>query len=101
MQCLQVLAYALVGLTFFFAPQVKLKRIRVTIQQAVQEKMNNVEKFKLPANISGQNHKEVWAQDKELIKQLEEEISQLQKKSTELEQLSQNEDNLHFLQVIS
>lgn len=94
LHCLQVL-------TLFPPSQVKLKRIRVKIQQAVQERLSKVEKFKRPLNISGQNQKEAWAQNKELIKQLEEEISELQRRNTELEQLSQNEDNLHFLQVTS
>ncbi|CAK6975564.1 E3 ubiquitin-protein ligase TRIM47-like [Scomber scombrus] len=79
--------------------KVKLKRIKVKIQQAVQERLSKLEKFKRPVNISGQNQKEAWAQNKELIKQLEEEISELQRRNTDLEQLSQNEDNLNFLQM--
>lgn len=63
--------------------------------------MSKVEKIKLSVDRSGENPKEAWAQNKELVQQLEEEISELQRKNTELEQLSQTEDNLHFLQVCS
>ncbi|XP_042258131.1 E3 ubiquitin-protein ligase TRIM47-like, partial [Thunnus maccoyii] len=74
--------------------KVKLKKIKMKLQQAVQERLSKVEKIKLNANINGENQKEAWMQSKELIKQLEEEISELQRKNTELEQLSQTEDNL-------
>ncbi|XP_018518084.1 E3 ubiquitin-protein ligase TRIM47 [Lates calcarifer] len=78
--------------------KVKLKRIRIKLQQAIQERVSKVEKIKLSVDRSGENPKEAWAQNKELVQQLEEEISELQRKNTELEQLSQTEDNLHFLQ---
>lgn len=83
----------------FFCPQVKLKRRRIKLQQAIQERLSNVEKVKLSVDLSGDNPTEAWGQKKELISQLEEEISELQRRHNELEQLSQTEDNLHFLQV--
>ncbi|XP_070710622.1 E3 ubiquitin-protein ligase TRIM47-like [Pempheris klunzingeri] len=78
--------------------KVKLKRRGTKLQQAIQERLCKVEKIKLSVDL--QKHpKEACAQNKELIRQLEEEISELQRKEAELEQLSQTEDNLHFLQV--
>lgn len=71
------------------------------LQQAIQERLSKVEKIKLSVDLSGENPKEAWAQNKELIRQLEEEISELQKRNTELEQLLQTEDSLYFLQVCS
>ncbi|GLD64703.1 E3 ubiquitin-protein ligase TRIM39-like protein [Lates japonicus] len=85
----------------YWEVQVRLKRIRIKLQQAIQERVSKVEKIKLSVDRSGENPKEAWAQNKELVKQLEEEISELQRKNAELEQLSQTEDNLHFLQVCS
>lgn len=67
------------------------------LQQAIQERLSKVEKIKLSVDLSGE--KEAWAQNRELIRQLEEEVSELQRRNTELEQISQTEDNLHFLQV--
>lgn len=71
------------------------------LQQAIQERLSKVEKIKLSVDLSGENPKEAWAQNRELIRQLEEEISELQRRNAELEQISQTEDNLHFLQVKS
>ncbi|KAM7377091.1 hypothetical protein PAMA_013733 [Pampus argenteus] len=79
--------------------RVILKRIRMKLQQAVQEKLSKIEKIKLPVNISGENPKETWTQNKAAVKHLEEEISELRRKNADLEQLSQTEDDLHFLQV--
>ncbi|TDG99578.1 hypothetical protein EPR50_G00195630 [Perca flavescens] len=79
--------------------KVKLKWRRVKLQQAIQERLIKVDKIKLSVDLSGENPKEAWAQNKELIRQLEEEISELQSRNTELEQLSQTEDDLHFLQM--
>ncbi|KAF1380785.1 hypothetical protein PFLUV_G00167590 [Perca fluviatilis] len=79
--------------------KVKLKWRRVKLQQAIQERLSKVDKMKLSVDLSGENPKEALAQNKELIRQLEEEISELQSRNTELEQLSQNEDDLHFLQM--
>ncbi|XP_071315172.1 E3 ubiquitin-protein ligase TRIM47-like [Trachinotus anak] len=76
----------------------KLKWRRMKLQQAIQERLSKVEKIKLSVDRGGENPKDSWAQNKELVKQLEEEISELQRKNAELEQLSQTEDNLHFLQ---
>lgn len=76
-----------------FPPKVKLKRTRVKLQQAIQERLSKVEKVKL------EHPKESQVQSKDLIRQLEEEISELQRRSSELEQLSQTEDDLHFIQV--
>ncbi|XP_045919927.1 E3 ubiquitin-protein ligase TRIM47-like [Micropterus dolomieu] len=81
--------------------KVKLRRARMKLQQAIQERLSKVEKIKLSVDLSGENPKEAWAQNKELIRQLEEEISELQKRNTELEQLLQTEDSLYFLQVCS
>lgn len=69
------------------------------LQQAIQERLSKVEKIKLSVDRSGENPKEAFAQNKELIRQLEEEISELQSENVELELLSQTEDNLRFLQV--
>lgn len=69
------------------------------LQQAIQERLSKVDKMKRSVDLSGENPEEAWAQNKELIRQLEEEISELQRRNTELEQLSQTEDDLHFLQV--
>ncbi|KAL7375450.1 hypothetical protein ABVT39_017652 [Epinephelus coioides] len=77
----------------------KLKWRRMKLQQAIQERLSKVEKIKLSADLSGENRKEAWAQNKDLIRRLEEEISELQRRNTELEQLSQTDDDLHFLQV--
>ncbi|XP_029311263.1 E3 ubiquitin-protein ligase TRIM47-like [Cottoperca gobio] len=79
--------------------KVKLKRRRMKLQQVIQERLSRVEKIKLSLDLSGENPKDAWTQNKELIRQLEEEISELQSRNTELEQLSQTEDDLHFLQV--
>ncbi|XP_034412810.1 E3 ubiquitin-protein ligase TRIM47-like [Cyclopterus lumpus] len=76
--------------------KVKLKWRRMKLQQAIQERLSKVEKIKLSVN-----PKESRAQNKELIGQLEEEISELQSRSAELEQLSQTEDDLHFLQTFT
>ncbi|XP_034425273.1 E3 ubiquitin-protein ligase TRIM47-like [Hippoglossus hippoglossus] len=67
---------------------IQLKRMRMKLQQVIQERLSQVEDLK-----------ETRTQSKELIKQLEGEICELQRKHTELEQLSQTEDDLHFLQV--
>lgn len=83
----------------FFPPKVKLKWRRMKLQQTIQERLSNVEKIKLSVDLGGENPKEAWAENKELIRQLEAEISELQSRNTELEQLSQTEDDLHFLQV--
>lgn len=69
------------------------------LQQALQERLNTIEKIKHSVDLSGDNPKEAWAQNKELIRRVEEEISELQRRNTELEQLLQTEDSLHFLQV--
>ena len=69
------------------------------LQQTIQERLSNIEKIKLSVDLSGENPKEAWAENKELIRQLEEEISELQSRNSELEQLSQTEDDLRFLQV--
>ena len=61
------------------------------LQQAIQETLSKVEEVQA-LDLGGGNPKEAWAQNEQLIKQLEEEIS-------EIEQLSQIEDDLHFLQV--
>uniref|UniRef100_A0A3Q3M987 E3 ubiquitin-protein ligase TRIM47-like n=1 Tax=Mastacembelus armatus TaxID=205130 RepID=A0A3Q3M987_9TELE len=79
--------------------KVKLKRGRMKLQQAIQDRLSKVEKIRLSVNLCAENLKEAWAENKELIKQLEEEISQLERRNAELEQLSQTEDNLNFLQV--
>ncbi|XP_035531675.1 E3 ubiquitin/ISG15 ligase TRIM25-like [Morone saxatilis] len=78
--------------------KVKLKRRKMKLQQAIQERLSKVEKIKISADLNGENPKEAWAQNKELTRQLEEEISELQRRNSELEQFSQTEDNLHFLQ---
>ncbi|XP_042368017.1 E3 ubiquitin-protein ligase TRIM47-like [Plectropomus leopardus] len=78
--------------------KVKLKWRRMKIQQAIQERLSRVDTIKLSADLSGENPKETWAQNKELIRQLEEEILELRRRNAELEQLSQTEDDLHFLQ---
>ncbi|XP_039997111.1 E3 ubiquitin-protein ligase TRIM47-like [Xiphias gladius] len=78
--------------------RVKLKWRRMKLQQAIQERLSKVEKIKLSVDRSGENPKEAFAQNKELIRQLEEEISELQSENVELELLSQTEDNLRFLQ---
>ncbi|XP_041635346.1 E3 ubiquitin/ISG15 ligase TRIM25-like [Cheilinus undulatus] len=78
--------------------KVKLRLRRIQLQQAIQERVNKVEKTKQSSDISEENPKEARAKNKELIIQLEEEISELQLRYTELEQLSQTEDNLRFLQ---
>ncbi|XP_041821496.1 E3 ubiquitin-protein ligase TRIM47-like isoform X2 [Chelmon rostratus] len=78
--------------------KVKLKRTRVKLQQAIQERLSKVEKVKLSADLGGEHPKESQVQSKDLIRQLEEEISELQRRSSELEQLSQTEDDLHFIQ---
>lgn len=67
------------------------------LQQAIQETLSKVEEVQA-LDLGGGNPKEAWAQNKQLIKQLEEEISELQSRNTEIEQLSQIEDDLHFLQ---
>lgn len=69
------------------------------LQQAIQERLSKVEKIKLSVDLSGENPKEAWAQTGERVRQLEGEISELQRRNAELEQLSQTDDNLHFLQV--
>uniref|UniRef100_A0A665VH94 Uncharacterized protein n=1 Tax=Echeneis naucrates TaxID=173247 RepID=A0A665VH94_ECHNA len=69
------------------------------LQQTIQERLSKLEKIKLSADSGGENSKEAWKPNKDLIKQLEEEISELQQKKAELEKLLQTEDNLHFLQV--
>lgn len=69
------------------------------LQQAIQERLSKVEKIKLSVDLSGENPKEAWAQIEERVRQLEGEISELQRRYAELEQLSQTDDNLHFLQV--
>lgn len=68
------------------------------LQQAIQETLSKVQEVQA-LDLGGGNPKEAWAQNKQLIKQLEEEISELQSRHTEIEQLSQIEDDLHFLQV--
>ncbi|XP_076581716.1 E3 ubiquitin-protein ligase TRIM47-like [Chaetodon auriga] len=78
--------------------KVKLKRRRMKLQQAVQERLSKVEKIKLSADLGGEHPDESWAQNKELIRRLEEEICELQRRKAELEQLSQIEDDLHFIQ---
>lgn len=75
--------------------KVKLKWKRLKLQQAIQERLRRVETIEHSAGLS---EEEAWAKNKELIGQLEGEISELQRKNTELEQLSQTEDDLHFLQ---
>ncbi|KAK5848258.1 hypothetical protein PBY51_005887 [Eleginops maclovinus] len=77
--------------------KVKLKWRKMKLQQAILETLSKVEKVK-SLDIGGGNPKEAWAQNKQLIKQLEEEILELQTRTTEIEQLSQIQDDLHFLQ---
>ncbi|XP_010787888.1 tripartite motif-containing protein 47-like [Notothenia coriiceps] len=77
--------------------KVKLKWRRMKLQQAIEETLSKVEEVQA-LDLGGGNPKEAWAQNKQLIKQLEEEISELQSRNTEIEQLSQIEDDLHFLQ---
>ncbi|XP_019961641.2 E3 ubiquitin-protein ligase TRIM47-like [Paralichthys olivaceus] len=67
--------------------KVKLKRMTMKLQQVIQDRLSHVE-----------NLKETRTQSRELIKQLEGEICELRRKHTEVEQLSQTEDDLHFLQ---
>ncbi|XP_062240114.1 E3 ubiquitin-protein ligase TRIM47-like [Platichthys flesus] len=66
--------------------RVQLKRMRMKLQQVIQERLSQVENLK-------------ETQSKELVKQLEAEICDLQRRHTELEQLSETEDDLRFLQV--
>lgn len=82
-----------------FAQKVKLKRRRMKLQQAIQERLSKVEKIKLSADLGGEHPKESRVKSKDLIRQLEEEISELQRRNSELEQLSQTDDDLHFVQV--
>lgn len=76
-----------------------LKRKKVKLQQAIQERLSKVEKIKLSVDRSRENPKEALVQAEERVRQLEEEIFELQRRNAELEQLSQTEDHLHFLQV--
>ncbi|XP_069564065.1 E3 ubiquitin-protein ligase TRIM47-like isoform X3 [Brachyistius frenatus] len=79
--------------------KVSLKRRKTKLQQEIQERRSEAEKIKLSAELGGENPKET--QSKELVEQLEEEIDELQRRSAELEQLSQAEDNIHFLRCSS
>lgn len=79
--------------------KVRLKRRKSKLQQAIQERLNKVEKIKLSSDVTEEDPKEVQTQNEALIVQLEEEISELQRKDTKLEQLAQTEDNLRFLQL--
>uniref|UniRef100_UPI0037E96E97 E3 ubiquitin-protein ligase TRIM47-like n=1 Tax=Semicossyphus pulcher TaxID=241346 RepID=UPI0037E96E97 len=74
--------------------KVKTKKSSINLQQAIQERLSKAEEMKLSADLT----EEAWAQNKELLAQLEEEVSELQQRHGELEQLTQTEDNLHFLQ---
>nr|XP_046235838.1 E3 ubiquitin-protein ligase TRIM47-like [Scatophagus argus] len=78
--------------------KVKIKRKSMKLEQAIQERLNKVEKLKHPVDLSGETPKEAWTQSKELTRNLQEEICELQRRNAELEQLWLTEDNLHFLQ---
>lgn len=66
-----------------FFSQIRLKCKKTKLQQAIQERLDQIEKL----------------ENEEQKRQLEGEVRGLQSRNTVVEQLMQTEDNLHFLQV--
>nr|XP_040038677.1 E3 ubiquitin-protein ligase TRIM47-like [Gasterosteus aculeatus aculeatus] len=79
--------------------KVKLKWRKTKLQQAIQERLSEVEKTELSAGLVGTGPSEERAPSKELIARLGEEISELRSRSAALDQISRGEDDLRFLQT--
>ncbi|KAM8898445.1 E3 ubiquitin-protein ligase TRIM47-like isoform 2-T2 [Spinachia spinachia] len=77
------------------ATKVRLKRRKTKLQQAIQERLSQVEKIKFSAESPCDGR----AQSKELVGRLQEEMSELRSRSTELDRVSRSGDDLRFLQT--